>query len=127
MTGPGPAGERWLDEAAGPVVRPYALVGGRTTPTGERFDLIAMVTTSRRAAMNPDELEPGHLQVLAWCRVPRSVADLAADLSLPVGVLSVIVSDLREQGLVIIQHPNRRARAADPKILRRIADGLRRL
>jgi hypothetical protein len=127
MTGPGPTSERWLDKAAGPVVRPYALVGGRTTPAGGHFDLIAMVTTSRRAAMVTGDLEPGHLQVLDWCRIPRSVADLAAELSLPVGVLSVILGDLREQGLVIIQHPDRRARPADPQILRRIADGLRRL
>ena len=35
---------QWLDEDAGPVVRPYALTGGRTRSSGDTFDLIAIVT-----------------------------------------------------------------------------------
>jgi hypothetical protein len=127
VTGPEQNSEHWLDEEAGPIIRPYALVRGRTTPAGERFDLIALVTTSPRTRVIPGELEPGHLQVLDWCLVPRSVADLAAESRLPTAVINVILSDLRERGLIIIKHPDRRARAVDSQLLRRIADGLRRL
>ena len=126
MTRRGPDGERWSDEEAGPVVRPYALVGGRTRPAGGSFDLIAMVAATGRNA-DPAALEPEHLRLLRICHVPRSVADLAAGLRLPVGVVRVILADLREQELITIRQPVPLAHLTDTQILRRIADGLRRL
>lgn len=33
----------WLDTDAGPVVRPYAMTGGRGAAGSERFDLVAFV------------------------------------------------------------------------------------
>jgi Protein of unknown function (DUF742) len=117
---------RWADGAAGPVIRPYALVGGRTRPAGEFFDLIAMVT-ARPAPGRPLHLEPEHQRVLAMCAEPRSVADLAADLRIPLGVVRVILADLREQGLVTIRPPVAPTRLLDTYALRRIEDGLRRL
>jgi Protein of unknown function (DUF742) len=119
--------ERWLDGEAGPVVRPYALVGGRTRPAGRSFDLIAMVTAARRASVDPDALEPEHLRALRLCRVPRSVADLASDLGLPVGVARVILADLWGKGLVVVRQPAPPAQLKDLQLLRRVADGLRRL
>ena len=32
----------WLDHEAGPVVRPYAMTGGRATPVAGGFDLVAL-------------------------------------------------------------------------------------
>jgi hypothetical protein len=124
-----PAGSppgRWADGAAGRVIRPYALTGGRTKPAGEFFDLIAMVTVRRVTAPLP-ELEPGHRDVLAMCETPRSVADLAADLRLPLGVVRVMVADLREHGLINIRPPASPTGILDANALRRIEDGLRRL
>lgn len=45
------AGSQWYDSEAGPLVRPYAMTGGRTKPgpTGVRFDLIALVTLDKAA------------------------------------------------------------------------------
>ena len=122
-----PAGERWLNSEAGPVIRPYALVGGRTQPSGSSFDLIAMVTARRGIDPDPASLEPEHLLVLRLCRLPVSVADLGAELSLPLGVVRVILADLREQGLITIRLPVLPTQLPDPQILRRVADGLRRL
>src|SRR6266516_299344 len=70
--------DQWLDEEAGPVVRPYALTRGRTRPTGETLDLIALVTAIRGVEVDPVGLDPEHLALLAMCRLPASVADLAA-------------------------------------------------
>ena len=70
--------DRWLDEAAGPVVRPYALIRGRTRPSGESLDLIAIVTAVRGVRGDPVELDPEHFAVLRLCRLPTSVAELAA-------------------------------------------------
>ena len=116
----------WADGAAGPVIRPYALTGGRTKPAGEFFDLIAMVI-ARRSPDQVLELEPEHLRVLALCDTPRSVADLGADCRIPLGVLRVILSDLREDGLVFIRPPVPLKRILDDDALRRIEDALRRL
>jgi hypothetical protein len=99
------SGERWINDAAGPVIRPYALVGGRTQPSGESLELIALVTARPGIDPDPSSLEPEHLLVLRLCRLPISVADLSAELSLPVGVVRVILADLREQGLITIRGP----------------------
>jgi uncharacterized protein DUF742 len=119
--------DQWLDEEAGPVVRPYALTRGRTRPTGEALDLIALVTAVRGVEVNPMGLDPEHLTLLRMCRLPASVADLAADLDLPVGVVQILLADLRERSLIHVHHPTLPARLPDPRILREVADGLRRL
>ena len=119
--------ERWLDEEAGPVVRPYALTRGRTRPTGEALDLIALVTAVRGVEVDPVGLDPEHLALLAMCRLPASVADLASDLDLPLGVVQILLADLRARSLISVYHPIPPAQLPDPRILREVADGLRRL
>jgi hypothetical protein len=122
-----PADDRWLDHEAGPVVRPYALTGGRTRPSGEEsFDLMAMVTAVRGALGSTYDLEPEHLTLLRLCRLPASVADLASDMDLPLGVVRILLSDMRDRGLVRVYHPVP-TRLTDPQLLREVADGLRRL
>ena len=120
--------DRSLDEDAGPVVRPYALVRGRTRAAGAALDVVAMacaVPGGTPATWEP-ELEPEHLALLRQCRVPASVADLAASLDLPLGVIRVLLADLRNRRLITIHQP-RPERLNDIRILREVADGLRRL
>jgi len=119
--------DQWLDEEAGPVVRPYALTRGRTRPSGETLDLIALVTAMRGVEVNEVELDPEHLALLTLCRLPTSVADLAADLDLPLGVIQILLADLRIRSLISVHHPTPPAQLPDPRILREVADGLRRL
>ncbi|MGH3420745.1 MAG: DUF742 domain-containing protein [Streptosporangiaceae bacterium] len=119
--------EHWLDEEAGPVVRPYALTRGRTRASGETLDLIAIITAVHGVAVDPWSLDPEHLAVLRLCRLPASVADLAADLDLPLGVVRILLGDLQERSLVAIHHPIPPARLPDVQILKEVVDGLRRL
>jgi hypothetical protein len=121
-----PADDRWLDQDAGPIVRPYALVGGRTRPSGETFDLVSMITAVRGSPDDLDGLEPEHLTLLRLCRLPISVADLAADLDLPLGVVRILLSDVRQRRLIAVHHPAP-TQLTDPQLLREVADGLRRL
>ena len=58
--------------------------------------------------------------------LPVSVADLAADLDLPLGVVRILLADMRERGLIMI-HRAIPTRLSDPRILREVADGLRKL
>ncbi len=110
----------------GPVLRPYMLVRGRTRPTGEWLDVIAMVRAPRAQVVEPAGLEPEHLELIRRCRGAMSVADLASALDLPVAVVRILVADLRDCGLLRIQRP-RSEGLADIKLLREVADGLRRL
>ena len=118
--------DQWLDRDAGPVVRPYALTGGRTRPRGEFFDLLSSVIATRAGAASDLQLEPEYQEVVRQCRRPKSVADLASDLDLPLGVVRILLSDMRENGLITIRQPAR-IRPTDPQLLKDVADALRRL
>ena len=74
--------DRWTDWDAGPVSRPYTVTGGRTRPRSTwQFDLVDTVC---RAPAAPDVTyrspERGH--ILELCRVPVTVAELAAAVGL---------------------------------------------
>jgi hypothetical protein len=113
---------RWFS----PVVRPYALVRGRTKPAGESLDVISMAYSLRVSVPDTTDLEPEHLAMLRRCAVPMSVAELASALDLPLGVVRVLLADLRERELVRIDRPIQE-RVTDVRLLREVADGLRRL
>jgi hypothetical protein len=119
--------DQWVDRDAGPVVRPYALTGGRTRPRGESFDLLAVVGSAVDAkAIDRMLLEPEQAHVLRFCRRPTPVADLASELDLPLGVVRIMLSDLRERGLITIGKPVRTG-LTDPRVLKDVVDALRRL
>jgi hypothetical protein len=118
--------ERWLDAEAGPVVRPYALTQGRTRHTGESVDLVATVMATRAFA-DPASLAPEHISVLQLARTPTTVADIASDVDLPLGVVRIILADLRELGLVVIRTPVVMAERVDKHTLREVLNGLRGL
>ncbi|WP_151475331.1 DUF742 domain-containing protein [Streptomyces albicerus] len=125
-------GSQWYDNEAGPLVRPYAMTGGRTKPgpTGVRFDLIALVTLDT-GAPDVDEdtsLGPEHRALIELCRIEtQSVAELAADADLPVGVVRVLLGDLLELGCVTVSRPVPPAQLPDERILREVIEGLRAL
>ncbi len=119
--------ERWVDAEAGPVVRPYALTQGRTRHAGESFDLVATVMATRAALTEPVALAPEHMSVLQLARAPTTVADIASDVDLPLGVVRIILADLRELGLVAIRRPVVMAERVDKHTLREVLNGLRGL
>ena len=123
-----PNDERWLDAEAGPVVRPYALTQGRTRHAGEAFDLVATVTTTGGRVADPGMLAPEHISVLQLARVPTTVVDIASDVDLPLGVVRILLADLRELGLVAIRAPvSAKPRQIDRNTLREVLHGLRAL
>ncbi|MEU6573497.1 DUF742 domain-containing protein [Streptomyces sp. NPDC046805] len=125
-------GSQWYDSEAGPLVRPYAMTGGRTQPgpAGARFDLIALVTLDPGApAVDGDTaLGPEHRTLIDLCRTEtQSVAELAAGADLPVGVVRVLLGDLLELGCVTVTRPVPPAQLPDERILREVIAGLRAL
>ncbi|WP_370071397.1 DUF742 domain-containing protein [Streptacidiphilus sp. MAP5-3] len=140
-----PNDPNWFDEEAGPMVRLYALTKGRTRPASEVFDLIAMVVADTPysadtpygadapyAGDGPYGSEPGlapeSVAILSLCRYrPQSVAEIAADLDLPVGVVRVLLGDLLDAGLIRVSRPVPPAMLPDERILREVINGLRAL
>ncbi len=121
-----PADDRWTFRGPSPVVRPYALVRGRTRPAGEVLDVISMVSSLRRSVPESPDLEPEHLALLRQCTEAMCVADLASALDLPLGVVRILLADLRDRELIRIDRP-RPERLTDIRLLQEVADGLRRL
>jgi len=119
-------GDMWMDREAGPVVRPYALTRGRTQPAGAAFDLIDMVTAAAASTGDSRGLGPEHRRLIGLCRRPMAVADLASQTDLPLGVVRVLLGDLRERGLVSVMGPAEHG-SAEENILRSVLDGLRAL
>ncbi|GAA1361848.1 DUF742 domain-containing protein [Streptomyces beijiangensis] len=121
----------WFDDDAGPVVRPYAMTRGRTSSASRhRLDLIALVVPEY-AADDPgrdQRLSPEHVDIVERCSdVPQSIAELAAGLDLPVGVVRVLVGDLVDDKLVHVTQPVPPAELPDVSILREVINGLRAL
>lgn len=132
MTRAHPRRSAWRSGGRDRLVRPYALTAGRTRPSGGTIDLIALVSAvpgMTDAGLAPEvmaELGPEHLRLLRFCRSSQSVADLATELDVPLGVVRILLADLRERGLVSISQPGR-AGFNNVRILKEVADALRRL
>jgi Protein of unknown function (DUF742) len=119
-------GDRWLDQEAGPVVRPYALTRGRTRPHGAALGLIDQVTAAGPLVVDARGLGPEHRHLLHLCRTPTPVADLASETDLPLGVVRVLLGDLLERGAVAIAGPPE-AGTPEESVMRSVLDGLRAL
>jgi hypothetical protein len=128
-TGQQPIVRREENPAAesGSLVRPYTRTGGRTRPD---YDLAieALVSTSERGLERDAAVLPEHRSICGICTDTRSVAEVAAHLRLPLGVVRVLIGDMASMGLVLI-HQGGLVVGDRPSIefLERVLSGLRRL
>lgn len=116
----------WQDEAAGPLVRPYAVTRGRIRPTACELDLVTLVVALRDRVELVDG-EPEHTELLRLCQHPLSVAEVAAQVSLPLAAVKVLLGDLIEHRYLIFRAPLGPSRAHDPRFLQAVIDGIRNL
>jgi hypothetical protein len=120
--------DRWLDQDAGPVARPYTVTGGRTRPSGTtHFDLIDVVVSADPWSAGTFLAGPEHRRILHLCRRPVTVADLASDIGRPLGVVRVLLGDLAHEGMIKLLRPTRRGPVTDERLLRQVLDGLHAL
>jgi hypothetical protein len=69
-----------------------------------------------------------HLELLDRCRAgPVSVAELAAEADLPLGVVRVLLGDLINLGRIRVTTPVPPAELPDPSLLQHIISGLKAL
>ncbi|MEU3790745.1 DUF742 domain-containing protein [Streptomyces fructofermentans] len=114
--------------AHNPLVRPYAMTGGRTRP---RYQLAieALVHTTAQPHQMQGQL-PEHQRICNLCREIKSVAEISALLTMPLGVARILVADLAEAGLVAIHQPGGDENAGGlpaVTLLERVLSGLRKL
>ncbi|GAA4863819.1 DUF742 domain-containing protein [Kitasatospora sp. NPDC048365] len=107
----------------GEVVRPFVVTAGRTRPVREELRIETLVSAAPAALSAPLGFE--RHRIVELCQYPRSVAELAALLPVPLGVARVLVADLAAERYVTVHEQL----AGDPSValLERIRDGLLRL
>ena len=125
MTGDDPT--RPDDELAAPArfVRPYTITAGRTKAAVD-LPMEATLRIQPRDAAADAELAVGALRVLDLCD-RRSVAEVSALSSMPIGVVRVLLGDLVQQGLVRVQATITESSSKDERIelIERTLRGLR--
>lgn len=92
----------WRPEDDVPVarsVRPYTITAGRTRA---KVDLPVEATLRRQRPPGATTLHGHTARVLDVCDT-RSVAEVSALVSMPIGVVRVLLGDLVEQGYVRVQ------------------------
>lgn len=108
-------------------VRPYAITGGRTK-ANYPLELETLISTRDAAVLPvPDQVE--HQVIMEECRTPRSVAEIAAILQVPLGVARVLISDAADTGLVTVHRTVAASENAEAHfmLMERVLSGLRRL
>lgn len=116
--------EAWFDEEGGPLVRPYAVTGGRTRSDTLGLDLITLVV-----ALHPPSglMEPEYDRILRLCQHPTSVAEVAARIDLPLPVVKVMLSDLIEQKYILFRTAAPVTEVPNKHVLQAVLDGIRKL
>ncbi|HVT70924.1 MAG TPA: DUF742 domain-containing protein, partial [Trebonia sp.] len=126
---PQPEPSQWVRRDSGPVVRPYAVTGGRTEPVdGEVLDVVAVVVAVPGGGADDDDpfrRTPEHRRILALCERQTTVADIAAGTGLPLGVVRVLLSDLIMGGAVnVVRRRPTAGQRPDNNVLQELLNGL---
>jgi len=114
-------------EGASSAVRPYAWTRGRTK-SGYELEIETLVSTSPRGRDQLGVLQFEHRAAAELCEQTRSVAEVAALLSVPLGVAKVLLGDMAGLGLVVVhQTTSGNGDVPDLALMERVLSGLRRL
>jgi hypothetical protein len=108
-------------------VRAYTWTGGRTR-SQHHFALETLVTTTELGHQSAAFTHADHHPVISLCQEPKSVAEVAARLSVPLGVARVLLGDMAERGLIVV-HETETSQGEVPSVtlMERVLTGLRRL
>lgn len=109
------------------IVRAYAWTGGRTR-SNIHLEIETLVSANDQSRQSAGILQAEHQRVVELCHSPRSVAEVAALMRLPLGVVKVLLGDMAERGLVDVhQTASAGGDTPDLGLMERVLSGLRRL
>jgi hypothetical protein len=106
------------------LVRPYTRTGGRTH-AGYRLELETLLSTPLGREREMAGLHTDLRAICQTCRMPKSTAEVAARLGLPLGAARVLIADVVDLGLLHVHETSGTNPSMD--ILYRVASGLRNL
>jgi hypothetical protein len=109
------------DEEAAASVRAYAWTGGRTQ-SDVQLELETLVSTTPKSEELLDTLCTEHQSIARLCHESQSVAEVAALLSVPLGVVRVLLGDMAKLGLIRVHRNN--PGAPDLALMERVLRGL---
>lgn len=115
------------DDEDGPRVVPvYALTGGRTRSRGDDLRIETLVSTTGTGLVSLPRMRFEQARIIELCRRPMSVAEVAAELQIPLGVARVLVSDLHADDMLTV-HQQSVTTDGRPRtdVLERLLSGLR--
>ncbi|MBC7302543.1 MAG: DUF742 domain-containing protein [Nocardia sp.] len=118
--------EHWYEDEAGPLVRLYAVTGGRSKAQRPDLDLTTLLVGTRSGA-GSRLLAPEYTAIVDLCRTPLSVAEVAAHLHLPLTSTKLLIGDLIDEGRLRANPPrNQMSTAPDLDVLRAVLAGIKR-
>jgi len=123
---PGDGGPR--DELdPGPLVRPFAVTGGRAGTNLSRLDILTLVMAARSDA-DITSLNREYREILRLSQYRAlSIAEIAAHMNLLLAAVKVLVSDLIDGGYLIHRSPRPATDRPDINLLQAVLDGVRKL
>ena len=108
----------------GRLVRPYAMTGGRTGADTD-ISLEAQIQASTRASQHLGAYRWEAAKLIDLVETPMALIEIAARLEIPIGVARVLVSDLVDDGAVVVHVPQKSQNYTS--LLERVLDGVRNL
>jgi hypothetical protein len=109
--------------------RPYVRTGGRTYADYQlRMETMISVTDLGMMNARSPKLSPDHRSICAMCELPKSVAEIAANIQAELGLARILITDAIRLKLVTV-HEDEFASDDEPSIdlIARVLQGLVRL
>jgi hypothetical protein len=114
-------------EDSASIVRAYAWTRGRTK-SDYHLEIETLISTTDKGRNPAALVQAEYRSVATLCAHPRSVAEVAALLSLPLGVAKVLLGDMAGLGLVTVHESASVAgNSPDLALMERVLSGLHRL
>ena len=103
------------------ALRPFVITSGRVDAPDPGIGVETQVTA--RPGATPGRLSPERRAIVALCAEPLSVAEISARLRLHLGVVRILVGDLRAAGQLDVHVLENEF--PDPETIMRVIRGLR--
>jgi hypothetical protein len=117
-------------QIGGRMVRPYTMTGGRAGIEMPVVALEALVAATPLGLRMRHRFKWEAAEIIARSRQETAVIELAALLDVPIGVIRVLVVDLRRRGAVVVTDPPADL-SEDPQghieLLSKVLDGIKSL